>query len=264
MKITKHISFYYILSRIKYINSIIDETNKYELITDIYIHTNVDNLDKRQLFTPYNNGTLNIIYHDLTNIHPYYLTWKCRDLMKHQKKEYDIFMYIEDDILVPWNSIKYWFKYYKNLLNMNYNLGFLRIENFNNTEYCTDLPKKKIKNNIILDKINYAINNINPYCAFWIYDKDTFNKFIDSKYYDINNIGGCVPVSKKYKNGLQIRESSAFGLHCMETPFFKNTLIPIINNKLINDCKIYHLPNNYINKPDVLGGTIQFSEALEI
>ena len=40
MKITKHISFYYLENRIAYINNIIDETNKYEYTTDIFIHTN--------------------------------------------------------------------------------------------------------------------------------------------------------------------------------------------------------------------------------
>lgn len=37
MKITKHISFYFLKERIIYINRIIDETNTYEYRTDVFI-----------------------------------------------------------------------------------------------------------------------------------------------------------------------------------------------------------------------------------
>ena len=29
--------------------------------------------------------------------------------------------------------------------------------------------------------------------------------------------------------------------------WYKATVIPIENGKLANECKIYHLPNNYVN-----------------
>jgi len=254
MKITKHISFFYLENRIIYINNIIDETNKYETITDIFIHTNNKYLHDCS-FNKYTNGSINIICHDLSNIHPYYLTWKCRDLMQQQQNDYDIFMYIEDDILVPYKAIKYWLKYNKKLIEMNYNLGFVRIEIENNIEYITDLHGEKfdtiINLDINLDDNIYCVNNKNPYCAFWIYNKDEFNKFVNSKYYDINNI-----------SGYQIREQSAIGLHGCFTNWYKNTLIPINNNKLIEDCKIYHMPNNYVVMKDSLFATIRFDKAI--
>ena len=85
MKITKHICYYYIENRLCYINKIICETNKYKFATDLYIHTNSITLKKEDL-NKYTNGIINIIYHDLSNIHPFYLTWKCRNLLKKQKK----------------------------------------------------------------------------------------------------------------------------------------------------------------------------------
>ena len=187
MKITKHISFYFKTSRIIYINNIIDETNKYEQITDIYIHTNNINLHK-EMFNNYNNGNIKIIYHDLSNIDPFYLTWKCRDLLQQQQHDYDIFIYIEDDILVPYKAIKYWLEYNEKLIEMNYNLGFVRIEVENNIEYITDLHGKIFDTVINLNEKKYCVNNKNPYCAFWIYNKNEFNKFVNSKYYNINNI----------------------------------------------------------------------------
>jgi hypothetical protein len=250
MKITKHISFFYLENRLLYINKIIDETNKYDYITDIYIHTNNKDLTEDS-FNKYTNGCIKIIYHDLLNIHPYYLTWKCRELLKQQKNDYDIFMYIEDDILVPFKAIKYWLKYNTKLIEMNYNLGFVRIEVKNNIEYITDLYGDQFDTIINLDNNKYCVNNKNPYCAFWIYNKNEFDKFINSKYYDINNI----PI-------YDIREKSAIGLHGNGTKWYKNTLIPIINNKLIEDCKIYHMPNNYVVNNGTRFATIKFNEAI--
>jgi hypothetical protein len=254
MKITKHISFYFLTDRIIYINNIIDETNKYEHITDIFIHTNFEDL-KKEMFNNYTNGHIQIIYHDLSNIHPFYLTWKCRELLYQQRDEYDIFIYIEDDILVPYKAIKYWLEYNKNLIELNYNLGFVRIEVENNIEYITDLyGKNMVFNNIInLNEKKYCVNDKNPYCAFWIYNKDEFNNFINSKYYDINNIEGY---------GTGTREQSAIGLHGLHTHYYKNTLIPIVNNKLIEECKIYHMPNNYVIDKNTLFATIKFDEAI--
>ncbi len=249
MKITKHISFYFLPNRIIYINNIIDETNKYEYTTDIFIHTNNKDLIE-STFIKYTNGCIKIIYHDLSNIHPFYLTWKCRELLQQQKNEYDIFIYIEDDILVPYKAIKYWLEYNEKLIEMNYNLGFVRIEVKNNIEYITDLHGEKFDTIINLNDKNYCVNNKNPYCAFWIYNKNEFNKFVNSKYYKIDNILGYGP-----------REQSAIGLHGTKTNWYKNTLIPIINNKLIEDCKIYHMPNNYVLNKNTLFATIKFDEA---
>jgi hypothetical protein len=248
MKITKHISFYFIESRIQYINRIIEETNSYIHQTDIFIHTNKDlSIDT---FTKYTNGMLKIINHDLTNINPFKLTWKCRELLWQQKDDYDIFMYIEDDILVPNNAIKYWLEYNETLIDKNFNLGFVRIEINNNEEYITDLPRQKFDTFIKINNNEYCINNKNPYCAFWIYNKKEFNRFINSKFYDINNI-----------RGYGIREQSAIGLHGLHTHWYNGTLIPLIDKKIHESCRIYHMPNNYVTKHPQFA-TINFKECL--
>jgi hypothetical protein len=74
---------------------------------------------------------------------------------------------------------------------------------------------------------------------------------VNSKYYNCRNI-----------DGYSTREQSAIGLHGSDTPWYKNTLIPIVNNKLIDDCKIYHMPNNYVNNKDSMFATIKFDEAI--
>ena len=71
----------------------------------------------------------------------------------------------------------------------------------------------------------------------WIYNKNEFYKFVNSKYYNISNIPSC---------NYGLREKSAIGLHGITNFWYKGTLIPLINNKLNENCKIYHLPNNYV------------------
>ena len=187
----------------------------------------------------------------MSNIHPYYLTWQCRDLLKDQKNDYDIFIYLEDDILVPWKAINYWLEYNEQLIEHNYNLGFVRIEinPNNNEEYITDLFGVKLNKIINLDNVNYCVNNLNPYCAFWIYNKNEFNKYVESDYYNLQNI-----------KGYEVRETSAIGLHGLRTDWYKNTIIPIVDNKLNSDCRIYHMPNNYVTDNSDIA-TIKFNEA---
>ena len=252
MRIAKHICYFYNKERIKFINRIIDETATYIYNTDIFIHTNNKELNI-SLFNEYHNGSIQMVVHDLSGIHPYKLSWKCRDLLYKQKDEYDIFMYIEDDILVPKSALLYWIENNEQLTGFGYNLGFLRIELFENREYITDLSDKKFNAFLDLEGKTYAINNINPYCAFWIYNKDEFNRFVNSHYYSIPSI-----------DGYYIRESSAIGLHGLSTPWYKATLIPMDNNKLINSCKIYHMSNNFVNKGPNTFGSIEFNDCIEI
>lgn len=234
-----------------YMNRIIDETNKYEYTTDIFIHTNNIDLQASD-FNTFTNGNIYIVWHDLSGTDPFYLTWKCRDIMKEQRFNYDIFMYIEDDILVPFKAIKYWLQYNEDLIKIKCNLGFLRIETKDDTEYLTDLPGKKFNTILKHNGTSYCLNNINPYCAFWIYNKMEFNKFVSSKLYNPVNIS----------NYYGIRPKSAIGLHGFHTYWYMFTLIPVKNHKLHEDCKIYHMPNNYVLNKGSAFATIEFDKAI--
>jgi hypothetical protein len=253
MRITKHITFYFREDRLEYINRIICETNTYEHPTDIFIHTNEQVL-RKDMLSEYTNGLLTVVWHDFSQRHPHYLTWSCRDMMRDQRDEYDIFIYIEDDILVPRKAINYWLQRNEELISMGYNLGFVRIEIEGDTEYITDLLGETYDVLFELNDEYYCVNNRNPYCAFWIYNKSEFNKFVDSPYYSIDNI-----------HGYDERAASAIGLHGMSTPWYTCTVLPLKDNKLLDDCKIYHMPNNYVNRRDGIfksARLTKFSEAV--
>ena len=125
MNIVVHISFFYSRGRFKYLTEVIREIGSYDYETDIYVHTN-RNFSKH-ILGEYTNGKLEIVVHKLPK-GPFYLTWAHRDLMLSQRDQYDVFMYIEDDIRVPKAAISYWLNYKDRLLEIDLNLGFLRIE----------------------------------------------------------------------------------------------------------------------------------------
>lgn len=60
-----------------------------------------------------------------------------------------------------------------------------------------------------------------------------------------------------------LREQSAIGMtpHCVGR--YKDTLIPVVRGKLIDECKVYHLPNNYVVNNSTSFATIHFDDALQ-
>lgn len=230
-RITKHICFFYRFERIKFLKKVIEETDKYPYKTDIFIHTNDFKFDLKILNCIYNNGSINFIYHDLSGKDPFLLSHKCRDLLKEQKDNYDIFMYSEDDILVTKENIEYWFKYYFDISEKQSNLGFLRVENYKNEDYVCDLICELYKVRSV-GNFRCVINHLVPYCAFWIYDKKMFN-------YWISNADWYNP-AKIPRYG--VREKSAIGMCGIVPSIFRFTYIPITEqNQPVLGSKVIHL-----------------------
>jgi hypothetical protein len=220
---------------------------KYRYTTDIYIHTNA-NLTAGA-FNKNKNGYVYIITHDLTGENPYKLAWKCRDLLYKQRDEYDIFMYIEDDILVPTAAIEYWIAYKDKLLRNGFNLGFARIEvDEKGDEFVSDFIGKLGNYLVGIENEMYVINNQFPYCAFWIYDKQEFRKWTESEFYDPAKI-----------LGYDIREMSAVGLHGLCTYWYKTTVYPYVNYNIHRDSRIYHLANTYVGNKNLPNAKVPFN-----
>ena len=140
-------------------------------------------------------------------------------------------------------TLNYWLKYKQMCIDNNYNLGFLRIENDARSGkwYYTDL-KKVPSETVTIDDQRFVINDSNPYCAFWIYDKTELSRFIKSKewLFEIE--------------GYRIREMSAIGWHGVKMSRYKGTIIPVTETTdgrwvPVEDCHVHHLPNNYIGHP---------------
>jgi hypothetical protein len=255
LKISKHICFFYLENRIKYINRIIEECNIYPYLTDIFIHTNNAELTA-SVFNKYENGTIHIIIHTtFKNDNPFYLSWKCRELLKTQKDLYDIFIYIEDDILIFKDTLNYWLKYKDMCISHKYNLGFIRIEINNEGEmYWVDSPYRQIVSKIIsIDNQRFVLNNVQAYCASWIYDKSEFMRWINSSYWNIENIRS---LSQQH-----IREVSAIGF---ANEGYKATIIPLEHIKLNKNCIVHHLDNKFIKDSTTPFGKLNFNNSVHI
>ena len=238
MKLAKHIAFYYYETREQFILNILSETTKYPVVTDIFIHTNKNNFWLSD-FDTYTNGNVHVVFHNITQENRFSLTEKPRPMIKSQRNDYDIFMYIEDDILFPVDALLYWMCYNEKLIKMNYNLGFLRIETSkkDKCEYITDLYGEKMDKTMNINNQEYCVNNKNAYCACWIYNKEEFGRFVDSKFFDIENVD--------YDG--DTRASCAAGLHGKNLDWYKYTIIPMDNGTPVRSCKIFHMSNNYVD-----------------
>ena len=199
--------------------------------TKIFIHTN-------KITEKFKIKKVNYIKHNLHNTNPFYLSWKCRELIKKQRNHFDCFIYSEDDILFTKENFNYWLKFKNISIKNDFNLGFFRIEKRNGKMFSTDLTES-LKYKISISGVKFVVNNVNNYCAFWIYDKNELKKFIKTKYWKFDWKG------KSMYAFYGIREMSAIGWHGKNMKRYKATIIPLFKKKLPTGSFVSHLSNNH-------------------
>jgi len=215
----------------------------------IFIHTN-------KVSKKYKIKKVKYIVHSLRNENPFYLAWKCRPIIEKQKNQYDYFVYSEDDILFSKKNFSFWLKHKALCIENNFNLGFLRIEDKNKKQFSTDLIDN-IKYKIKINQKKFVVNNVNNYCALWIYDKKELSKFINTKFWKFKWKG------KNIYAFYGIREMSAKGWHGKNMQRYKATIIPLLKKKLNPGCFIKHLSNNHALSNHPVGfGSIEKNKIL--
>jgi hypothetical protein len=274
MKIAAHIPFYNVESRLVFLRKVLDKLNTIPEELTIFIYTNkaipaellkdnivvyeypykpqkwikfLSNFDfpfLRKFIYPISRATNQYLYQFFEclslkkYLHPFYLTWEHRKIVEKNLDNFDVQLYLEDDMGFGAEAFEYWKKYVRITDKHTWNLGFLRTEfNNDNQTFITDLTA--IPENIIeLEGQKFLINDNNPYYALWIYSKEELRKFIKSKEWKFNF------------RGINLREKAAYGRHAPSMKRYKGTLLPLIekDNQLIVDafCAIDHFPNNYI------------------
>ena len=271
LKFVAHIPVWYVQEKVKYLQRVINYFSEYPSKVDVVIHTNSETFSNEDL-NAYDNGEITIKHYDYTEVGwrtdgGDYLTWEYRDMIKEQMDDYDVFMYLEDDLGIPKETVNYWLRYKDLCLKHNYNLGFFRAEDHNGTLVSTDLPDEKRLNRIInLEGVEFAVNDVNPYCAFWIYDKEEFKKFCESKYFDPREL--CSQdVSEEQPLEYGVCELSAIGMHGKGNIWYEGTIIPVVNEQIHSDSKILHLPNNFLNhepnSDEPRFGTVPLAEVIQ-
>ena len=152
-------------------------------------------------------------------------------------------MYLEHDIKFTNKNFDYWKKYNNILKNSKFNLGFLIYEkNQNDQKNYSIHVQKKFSKYLIYKNEKFFVNQYEPYCCMWIYDSETFKKFIKTRWWHFNWKG------KNYLAHHGITEMSAFGWHHKIMDKFEATILPEISGVLDEGCFIEHITNNYFNK----------------
>lgn len=247
-----HVAFHYMEDRIKYLKAILNEIEHYHFnIIDVVIDTNSD--AKRIINDHFNKIDLKYAVHKNLK-HPFLLTWQHRISMANVIDNYDYFMYLEDDIRVPYEALQKWIIDSEHLYQNGYLRGFLRVEiNSENRLVCTDQVRKaSLKDIVYIGNREYYYPE-NPYQAFWIYSRLQMKEFIKSPTWHDGN-------HKEW----DIRERAAAGM-TWRNPTKHATVIPLDEDCHIpQDVIVWHLPNNYAHDKSSPHGKIPVSDLIRI
>ena len=159
------------------------------------------------------------------------LPFSHRGLFANEQKNFDYFLYTENDLLISENAIKC-FENAKSILEEDEILGFIRFENYEHSKYLTDFdfktpiskfPAWKQKNIIFFSpEIQHS--------GCYLIDKKQLAKAIKSGGYLVK------PHTKPY--GMLEQGASDIYTQCG----FKPKFIPIP----YSDVLVHHLPNKYV------------------
>ena len=241
--------------RLKILEKVISEYEKYENPLDIIIITNsIDgkefikkNLDKRIKYikTP-----------EINLIGDLFLPYASIDIMSKYKNEYDIFIYAEDDMIIPRDTYANWLKYSDLLWRNGYVQYFYRLDINNKLEDST-VPEEL--NGKILKKYEIEIEGLKfgrlsrPYAGCWILNKDQLDLYLNNPLLLEQNQNNKWP-RELIARGLTsdsrlLNKDNEYNKLCsvrvedaLKWPSFKSVGLIILDDKLgiSNDSKVIH------------------------
>ena len=267
LRIAAHITFYYVEERLKYLDAVIAGLRGIPHDVTIFVYSNepiaeydgasdvevlvygyakrgtrwnrFDVWHRSRLYTKLKPGK---VIHGLRLtklVHPFFLTWENRANIRANLENFDVQMYLEDDMAFDAAAFDYWLRYKGVCLRNDYNLGFLRTEvGPDGSLFVTDLttaPTRMLE----LEGTPFLVNDVNTYCGFWIYDRSELEKFVET------------PEWKFEFRGYDVREKSAIGWHGLGMGRYRATLVPLVevgasSYRTDVGSGVRHLPNNYI------------------
>jgi len=181
--------------------------------------------------------------------HPFFLTWSHLSVFRKLYTDQSIthFMYLEDDILIREENIRYWIQAREQLRPHNLFPSFLRVEQkegdscWYSSDCASQMRFEKLPKVRVSDKLSFI--NINfPYQGMYLYDRELMSEHLSG-------------VSSNPDFGIWgTREKAAQGLTFVNIPkgFRSRNVIPYDRKRgqIDQQCFIHHLPNNYANSDD--------------
>ena len=242
-----HIAFHYVAERLTYIEQVLRMIDGYEFASiDVVIDTNTPEFELDALrFQPREPVSITRSVHEQLD-HPFRLTWQHRVAMEKAIGDYDYFMYIEDDILVPFEALCRWREDSSKLDPLGYLRGFVRYEkNEAGTLVVTDQTRPARLWNFVSVGREVYYHPRNPYHGFWVCGLGQMRRFMENLAWRDGNHAGWA-----------VRERAAAGM-TWANPRRHRTLIPVeVDGTVPSEVLVHHIPNNYALDPANRRGTI--------
>ena len=199
-------------------------------------------------------------------IHPYHLVWMHRNHILNNMNEYDVFMYLEDDIIVPYESILDFLEKI-DYMYPSYIPCYERLE-WSNSKKCFvaldihTVEKVKKKDIIHINGKRFFTPKL-PYHGFWILPCKYLQKEVDQNFLNLS-------IYREHASSYPLGPPSLDFAHDItkgKCDGFLNK-IPLFelneNNKISNKCLVYHISNNYSDNTESHFGKIPIEDAVEI
>jgi hypothetical protein len=248
------IAFHYADSRFQYLKTVLHRfLNTYEIPLKIIVDTNsyeTEVLLREQFPKECNSSRIEIKVHEEL-IHPFCLTWAHRFHFKRLINDYALFMYLEDDMDVPFENFKNYIQNFS-ILWPRCIPSFIRVErDLSGNKFCSDqlivhrVPESQLLH--IGSKRFICLQN--DYCAFWIMPQEAL-------------IARMTPNFARWETEGHIRETAAsFPNWELKMP----ALVEVDSQgKVSEKCYTYHLPNNYVLQEGTPLGKLSVNSLLEI
>lgn len=240
-------------ARLKIVEKNIEEHLKKWAVkkVDLYVHSNSERaLEIQRLSSEF--LSIQCLFHDFSWEDPRLLTWKYRPFMATQKDTYDIFIYIEDDIGIPAETLEYWWTWKDRIHEKNLDVGFLLVESINQKDfYSSNVLTPSAYLPISIQGQSF-VHLPMRYAAGWIADRAELGRFMKSPYWDFHLY---YPKGVGY-TGPHICESSAIGYSLS----YPASIFPTNQNGIEPKCFFYHLSNTYLLNPSSTFGKLRVEE----
>ena len=261
------VTFHFDLQRLEYLKKVTCQFENLSIHAKAFVVTNTKDKYEKNIIKDNIGNNIDIIVPNVIG-HPYFLTWAHLDIFRqffNRDRDITHFLYLEDDIEIKPNNIKYWLNSRDELRLTGFYPSFVRYEyhknqtekmitdtskvdlSFNQKLYLNDLPSIKFK-----DKNYCYIGLPNPYQGMYLLDRELAKEHLFG-----------VTSHPEFKIPWGIREKAAQGLTFSDFPqkasnFKSRNLVKFYLDeaKIDTDSLIHHLPNNHANNPESLGGKV--------
>lgn len=247
------IAFHYLPERLKYLEEIVKNQANLAKSIDTYVLTQTKKAEEieqiKAILPSHDHINYEILTFDQLR-HPYLLTWTHKDVFKNgyfSNKNYDYFLYVEDDIKITHENILYWKNTRPKLKQYGLYPSFMRVEwNDSLKEWMVlDIDRSASRIKLDTEKKAHAdqlvyVNKANPYQGMTLYDRELLAEHFESPSF-----------TPSYIHEWGIQEKAASGQTFINIPegFSSRTVIPVdpFRKEVIRDCLIHHIPNKYTN-----------------